>query len=59
MKIIQNSSKSLSFVFLEDPYFIDEEFLIERETLLTEEDKEVREDINSLINCYFALLFLS
>lgn len=29
------------FFFSEDPYFIDEEVLIEREALLTEEDKEV------------------
>lgn len=26
---------------LEDPYFIDEDILIEREALLTDEDKEV------------------
>jgi len=26
----------------EDPYFVDEELLVEREALLTEEDKEVR-----------------
>ena len=32
---------SLSLPFLEDPYFIDEELLVEREALLTEEDKEV------------------
>ncbi len=29
------------FFFSEDPYFVDEELLTEREALLTEEDKEV------------------
>ena len=30
------------FCFLEDPYFIDEDALVEREALLTEEEKEVK-----------------
>jgi hypothetical protein len=47
----------LNIFLLEDPYFIDEDLLIERETLLTEEDKEV---ILVLIkfNRYLLLLLL-
>lgn len=35
------SFQSTIVFFAEDPYFIDEEVLVEREALLTEEDKEV------------------
>jgi hypothetical protein len=38
-------------VFAEDPYFIDEELLVEREALLTAEDKEVMKFVINLCFC--------
>ena len=52
MKFFTSNLDNSFSCLVEDPYFIDEDILIEREALLTEEDKEVskRESLSRILH---------